>query len=67
MSKPLNVAVIGYGFMGKAHANAYRKVNNFYPELEHRRNLACLCARDAAMPSPLSVRRVSNCETRLEF
>jgi hypothetical protein len=25
-------------------------------------------ARDAAMPSvPLSVRRVSNCETRLEF
>jgi hypothetical protein len=24
-------------------------------------------ARDAAMPRPLSVRRVSNCETRLEF
>ena len=24
-------------------------------------------ARDAAMPSPLSVRRVSNCETRLEL
>lgn len=47
MSKPLNIAVIGYGFMGKAHANAYRKVNNFYPELEHRPNLACLCARDA--------------------
>jgi len=47
MSKSLNVAMIGYGFMGKAHSNAYRKVGNFFPELEHRPNLKCLCARDA--------------------
>lgn len=46
MSKPLNVAVLGYGFMGKAHANAYRKVNQFFPDLEHRPVLKCLCARD---------------------
>ena len=26
MSRPLGVAVVGYGFMGKAHANAYRRV-----------------------------------------
>lgn len=45
MSKPLNVAMIGYGFMGKAHSNAYRKVNNFFPELEHRPVLKCLCGR----------------------
>ena len=47
MSKSLNVAMIGYGFMGKAHSNAYRKVGNFFPDLEHRPNLKCLCARDA--------------------
>ena len=47
MSQPLNVAVLGYGFMGKAHANAYRKVNQFFPDLEHRPVLKCLCARDA--------------------
>ena len=47
MSKPLNIAVLGYGFMGKAHANAYRKVNQFFPDLEHRPVLKCLCARDA--------------------
>jgi len=47
MSQPLNVAVLGYGFMGKAHANAYRKVNQFYPDLKHRPVLKCLCARDA--------------------
>jgi len=47
MSKSLNVAMIGYGFMGKAHSNAYRKVGNFFPHLEHRPVLKCLCARDA--------------------
>jgi len=45
--KPLRVAMIGYGFMGKAHSNAYRKVNHFFPELEHEPVLQCLCARDA--------------------
>ena len=26
----LNIGMIGYGFMGRAHSNAYRKVNNFF-------------------------------------
>jgi predicted dehydrogenase len=29
---PLGVAVIGYSFMGKAHSNAWRNVNAFYPD-----------------------------------
>jgi predicted dehydrogenase len=48
MSKPLNLAMIGYGFMGKAHTNAYAKVAHFFPELQHRPVLKVLCARDAA-------------------
>src|SRR5690606_26879256 len=44
MTKPLNVGMIGYGFMGRAHSNAYRKVNNFF-ELEHRPVLKAVCAR----------------------
>jgi predicted dehydrogenase len=47
MTKPLNVGMIGYGFMGKAHSNAYRKVRHFFPELEQRPVLKALCARDA--------------------
>jgi predicted dehydrogenase len=47
MSKPLNVAVIGYGFMGKAHSNAYARLPHFFPDLEHRPVLRALCARDA--------------------
>ncbi len=31
-SRPLGVAVIGYSFMGKAHSNAWRNVNAFYPD-----------------------------------
>ena len=46
MSESLNVAMIGYGFMGKAHSNAYRKVSSFFPELERRPVLKCLCARN---------------------
>ena len=30
MAKPLNIGMIGYGFMGRAHSNAYRKVNHFF-------------------------------------
>ena len=25
MTKPLNIGMIGYGFMGRAHSNAYRE------------------------------------------
>ena len=44
MSKPLNIGMIGYGFMGRAHSNAYRKVNQFF-ELEYHPVLKACCAR----------------------
>ena len=46
MAKPVNVGMIGYGFMGRAHSNAYRKVCNFF-DLEHRPVLQAACGRDA--------------------
>ena len=46
MSKPLNIGMIGYGFMGKAHSNAYRRVSNFF-ELGHTPVLKAICARNA--------------------
>lgn len=45
--KTLNIGLIGYGFMGRAHSNAFRKVNNFF-ELEYRPVLKAACARDEA-------------------
>jgi predicted dehydrogenase len=47
MTKTLNVGLIGYGFMARAHSNAYRKVNNFF-DLEYQPVLKAVCARDAA-------------------
>ncbi len=44
--KPLNIGMIGYGFMGKAHTNAYATVGNFF-ELEREPVLKALCARNA--------------------
>jgi predicted dehydrogenase len=39
--------MIGYGFMGRAHSNGYRKVNNFF-DLQYRPVLKAACARDEA-------------------
>ncbi len=47
MTKPLRIGMIGYGFMGRAHSNAYLKVNRFFPDLEHRPVLQVACARNA--------------------
>jgi predicted dehydrogenase len=44
MAKQLRIALIGYGFMGRAHSNAYRKVNNFF-DLEYEPFLKAVCAR----------------------
>ncbi|MBM3496470.1 MAG: Gfo/Idh/MocA family oxidoreductase, partial [Armatimonadetes bacterium] len=44
MSKHINVGLIGYGFMGRAHSNAYRKVNQFF-ELGRRPVMKAACAR----------------------
>jgi predicted dehydrogenase len=46
MTKPLNVGMIGYGFMGKAHSHAYATVSHFF-DLQHRPVLKALCARSA--------------------
>src|SRR5256885_2569261 len=45
MTKPLNIGMIGYGFMGRAHSNAYCKVNHFF-DLPYRPVLKAACARD---------------------
>jgi len=47
MAKPLNIGMIGYGFMGRAHSNAYSKVNHFF-DLQYQPVLKAICARDEA-------------------
>ena len=45
MAKPLNIGMIGYGFMGRAHSNGYKRVNDFF-NLAYRPVLKAACARD---------------------
>ena len=44
MSKPLRIAVLGCGFMGRAHSNAWLQVNHFFPR-EHKPVLKVAVAR----------------------
>ncbi len=46
MAKQLNIGMIGYGFMGRAHSNGYNRVANFFPELEYKPVLKAACARN---------------------
>jgi len=46
MAKPLNIGMIGYGFMGRAHSNAYNRVSDFF-DTEYRPVLKAACARNA--------------------
>ncbi len=45
--KPLNIGLIGYGFMGRTHSNGYKRVNDFFPELAYRPILKAVCGRTA--------------------
>ncbi|MEX0702120.1 MAG: Gfo/Idh/MocA family oxidoreductase [Planctomycetales bacterium] len=45
MPTPLRIALIGHGFMGRAHSNAYRKVSNFFDVAPPM--LQAVCGRDA--------------------
>ncbi|HMF77915.1 MAG TPA: Gfo/Idh/MocA family oxidoreductase [Bryobacteraceae bacterium] len=44
--KALNIGLVGYGFMGRTHANAFGKVANFF-DLPYRPVLKTVCARNA--------------------
>ncbi|QDT34258.1 Gfo/Idh/MocA family protein [Thalassoglobus polymorphus] len=45
MATPVNVGMIGYGFMGRAHTNGYKRCPDFFPELRHQPVLKAACAR----------------------
>lgn len=43
--KTLNIGIVGYGFMGRAHSNAYRQVNRFF-DCDYQPVLKVACGRN---------------------
>src|SRR5436305_13533721 len=43
--RPLRIGLVGYGFMGRAHSNAYKRVGDFF-DLEYRPVLQAVCGRN---------------------
>ncbi len=59
----LNVGLIGYQFMGKAHSNAYRQVNRFF-DLPAQINMHTICGRnEAAVTAAAKTMGWANVET----
>jgi myo-inositol 2-dehydrogenase/D-chiro-inositol 1-dehydrogenase len=44
--KPLNIGLVGYGFMGRAHSNAFLQAPRFF-ETDYEPVLKAICARNA--------------------
>lgn len=44
--KTLRIGLIGYGFMARTHTNAYKRVGDFFPDLETKPVLAAVCGRN---------------------
>ncbi len=43
--KPLNIGMVGYGFMGRTHSNAFLQAARFF-DLAYQPVLKCICARN---------------------
>ena len=44
--KQLRIGLIGCGFMGRTHSNAYKRVGDFFPELAYTPVLKAICSRN---------------------
>lgn len=53
--KMINIGLIGYGFMGRTHSNAFRKVGNFF-DLSYQPVLKAICARDGSKAAAFAKR-----------
>ncbi len=43
--KELRIGLIGCGLMGRTHSNGYKRIGDFFPELEYRPVLKAVCSR----------------------
>jgi len=46
MAKQINVGLVGYQFMGKAHSHAYKDMGFFFPDARGVPNMKALCGRN---------------------
>lgn len=64
MAKDLRIGLVGYGFMGRTHSNGYKRVNDFFPELEYRPVLQAVCGRTEEKAKAFAEQwQFNSCET----
>jgi predicted dehydrogenase len=44
--KQLRIGLVGTGLMGRAHANGYNRIHNFFPALQYEPKLVAVCSRN---------------------
>lgn len=43
--KQIRIGLIGCGLMGRTHSNGYKRIGDFFPELQYRPVLKAVCSR----------------------
>ena len=43
--KKIRIGLIGGGLMGRTHSNAYKRIGDFFPDLQYRPELKVVCSR----------------------
>ena len=56
MKKQLRIGLIGYGFMGRTHSNAYSQVGHFF-DSNHEVVRQAVCGRDEAKVKAFAEKR----------
>ncbi len=49
MARTIRVGMLGYGFMGRCHTNAFRTIDYMYPSIGVRTQLATICGRNESL------------------
>ncbi|MHB8864821.1 MAG: Gfo/Idh/MocA family protein [Pirellulaceae bacterium] len=49
MARTIRVGMLGYGFMGRCHTNAFRTVDYMYPSMGVRTQLVSMCGRNETL------------------
>ena len=62
--KTLNIGLIGYLFMGKAHSNGWRQAPRFF-DMKHGVRLHTICGRNAAAVEKARKQWMGSCRDRL--
>ena len=55
--KDLRIGLVGYGFMGRTHSNGYKRLSDFFPDLQYKPVLQAMYGSSEGKVKPFAEQR----------